>query len=73
MSGGPQIEITVNDRRRSMASASTLGALMTELGFAERKGIAAAVNGAVVPKSGWPGRILLAADKVIVIQATQGG
>lgn len=63
----------VNDRPRPLAGATTLLALVRELGLAERKGVAVAVNGAVVPRREWPARSLAAADRVLVIQATQGG
>jgi sulfur carrier protein len=43
------------------------------LGLAEKKGVAVAVNGSVVPRAGWQTRALAAADRVLVIQATQGG
>ncbi len=65
--------IFVNDRPRSLAASSTLSVLVCELGLAERKGVAIALNGAVVPRAEWPGRALVAADRVLVIQATQGG
>ena len=44
-----------------------------QLGHAGRKGVAVALNGAVVPRAGWPSRSLADADHVLVIQATQGG
>jgi sulfur carrier protein len=51
----------------------TLHALLQELGFGERKGVAVAVNDAVVPRLTWPDRALAEADRVLVIHATQGG
>ncbi|HTB81982.1 MAG TPA: sulfur carrier protein ThiS [Opitutaceae bacterium] len=65
--------IFVNDRPRSLAASPTLSALVCELGLAERKGVAIALNGVVVPRIEWPVRALAAADRVLVIQATQGG
>ncbi len=65
--------IHVNDRPHTVAENATLAILLGELGFAERKGIAVAINDEVVPRSIWPTRLLAAADKVLVIQATQGG
>ena len=65
--------IFVNDRPRPFAASSTLLTLLKELGLAERKGVAVAVNGAVVPRAEWPARLLAAADRVLIIQATQGG
>ena len=65
--------IYVNDKPRPLGALGTIIALVRELGLAERKGVAVAVNGAVVPRSEWPARSLAAADRVLVIQATQGG
>jgi sulfur carrier protein len=65
--------IFVNDRPHALAGAPTLSALMRELGLAERRGVAAAVNGAVVARSGWEARALAEGDRVLVIRATQGG
>ncbi|MGC4072236.1 MAG: sulfur carrier protein ThiS [Nibricoccus sp.] len=65
--------IFVNDQARPLASDTLLANLLGELGLAERKGIAAALNGAVVPRRDWQTRRLTAGDRVIVIQATQGG
>jgi len=67
------LRIFVNDQLREVAADTTLALLMGELGMAERKGIAAAVNGAVAPRGEWQTRRLTVGDRVIVIQATQGG
>lgn len=39
----------------------------------ERKGIAVAVNGAVVPRRAWAGTALASGDTVEIIEAKQGG
>ena len=65
--------IHVNDRPRDLHAGESLLGLVRELGLAERKGIALAVNGAVAPRAEWPARTLCAGDRVLVIQATQGG
>ncbi|HSY54616.1 MAG TPA: sulfur carrier protein ThiS [Opitutaceae bacterium] len=65
--------IYVNDQPRPLAAPTTLLALLNELGHAGRKGVAVAINGAVVPRVEWPARSLAEADHVLVIQATQGG
>jgi sulfur carrier protein len=65
--------IYVNDQPRPLAAAATLFALLKGLGLAERKGVAVALNGAVVPRAEWPVQSLSDADHVLVIQATQGG
>lgn len=77
--GGPATTTTqtlrlfVNDQPREIAVDTTLAVLMAKLGLAERKGIAAAHNGGVVPRADWATRRLTADDRVLVIQATQGG
>ena len=47
--------------------------LLRELGLAERKGVAIAINDEVVPRSTWPARPLADGERILVIQATQGG
>nr|WP_043589883.1 sulfur carrier protein ThiS [Geminisphaera colitermitum] len=51
----------------------TLAALLAELGQADRKGIAVAVNDTVIPRATWPAHSLHDADRILIIQATQGG
>jgi len=65
--------IRVNDQPRHVALGATLLDLLRELALAERKGVAVAVNDSVVPRSEWPARSLAEADRVLVIQAAQGG
>ena len=65
--------VFVNDRPRPLARGATVHGLVAELGLAGRRGVAVALNGTVVPRADWPARGLAAADRVVVIQATQGG
>jgi len=65
--------IFVNDRPHALAGAATLMALLGELWLAEQRGVAAAVNGEVVPRAEWRSRELAERDRVLVIRATQGG
>lgn len=65
--------ITVNDEPRALDGVATLAALVTSLGLTDRKGVAIALNGNVVPRSAWPTQLLASGDKVLVIRATQGG
>jgi sulfur carrier protein len=65
--------VLVNDQPHALAGDGTLLALMGELGMADRPGVAAAVNGTVVPRAQWPARALAKGDKVLLIRATQGG
>ena len=67
------LRIFVNDQAREVGADTKLVTLLSTLGLAERKGIAVAHNGVVVPRAEWKTRQLTADDRVLVIQATQGG
>lgn len=73
MSTAATATILVNDRPQALAAGATVAGLLHELGLAGRKGVAVALNGAVVARSEWPAQALAADDRVLVIQATQGG
>ena len=64
--------VTVNGEPREVAGGTTveqLVALVTEL----PTGVAAAVNGEVVPRRSWAGVLLRDSDRVEVVTAVQGG
>jgi sulfur carrier protein len=63
----------LNDEARSLATPLTLQTLVTDLGLAERRGIALAVNDTVVSRAQWPARLIVDGDRVVIIQAAQGG
>jgi sulfur carrier protein len=65
--------VFVNDQSRALAAGAQLVDLLRELGLAERKGVAIAINDEVVPRSTWPTRALAEGERILVIQATQGG
>jgi sulfur carrier protein len=65
--------VFVNDRPHPLAGPTALEGLLEGLGLAQGKGVAAAVNGHVVPRSAWGERMLSPNDRVLVIRATQGG
>ena len=65
--------IHVNGEPRETA-ATTLAQLLRQLELAEASaGVAVAVNGAVVPRSGWAGQPLRDGDRVEIVGAVQGG
>ena len=65
--------IRVNGEREPLAAA-TLADLLTEKAVdTEQKGIAVALNGAVVPRAVWPATPLKAGDAVEIVRARQGG
>jgi sulfur carrier protein len=67
------MEIRLNDERRTVPPEQTLQGLMRELGLAERNGVAVAINDCVISRSKWSECKLAEADRVLLIQATQGG
>jgi sulfur carrier protein len=69
----PTPGVTLNDQPVALEGGSTLLSLLSARGLADRKGIAAAVNGDVIPRPAWARRALAAGDRVLVIRATQGG
>ena len=68
-----QASIRVNGEAEPLAAA-TLAALLAEKAVdTEQKGIAVALNGAVVPRAAWPQTPLKAGDRVEIVRARQGG
>ncbi|RNI27230.1 sulfur carrier protein ThiS [Rufibacter immobilis] len=65
--------ISVNNQLVPFTSGTSLSGLLLELRFAEKKGIAVAVNQQIVHRSTWSTYPLQENDKVTIIQATQGG
>jgi sulfur carrier protein len=69
----PTFGIHLNDQPLALPGPATLMSVIAGIGLADRKGIAAAVNGEVVPRASWDSRMLAEHDRVILIRATQGG
>ena len=70
---GQQITVQINGEPRTFTVPVSLLTVLRELDLAERRGIAIAIDGAVVPRTQWPARELAEGERVLVIQATQGG
>ena len=67
------ISVRLNGTERPVAAA-TVAALILELAIpGAPRGVAVAVNGAVVPRANWPTRDLRAGDEIEIVRATQGG
>jgi sulfur carrier protein len=64
--------VTVNGDPRELAPGTTLADLVSQL-VPSAKGIAAAVNGEVVPRRAWPDTRLADGTAVEVVTAVQGG
>ena len=67
------LTVYINDEPRAVSAPVTLLAVLGELGLAERRGVAIAIDGTVVPRGQWPVRQMAEGERVLVIQATQGG
>lgn len=70
--GTVTIQVTVNGEPREVAAGTSVGqavAAITDLAT----GVAAAVNGEIVPRRSWDGTRLRGGDRVEVVTAVQGG
>jgi sulfur carrier protein len=66
------LTITVNGETRDLPPGVTLGDVVSQL-TPSPKGVAAAVNGEVVPRRAWSATALAERDVVEVVTAVQGG
>jgi len=64
--------LTVNGDSRELPPGTTLAELIGQL-TASARGIAAAVDGEVVPRRAWPDRTLADGAVVEIVTAVQGG
>ena len=67
------MEVYINNILRDVPESSTLLELLHAENLAEKKGIAVAVNNAVVPRGNWGKQPLSFQDRITIIKATQGG
>jgi sulfur carrier protein len=68
-----ETSIRVNGEIEPLLSA-TLSALLREKEIAaDARGVAVAINGAVVPRAAWPSTRLSAGDQIEIVRARQGG
>ncbi|MGQ0843924.1 MAG: sulfur carrier protein ThiS [Sporichthyaceae bacterium] len=66
--------VNVNGEARELPAGTTMGEVIAELvGGVEVRGVAAALNGAVVPRGRWSSCTLSDADRVEILTAVQGG
>ena len=69
-----QAEIRVNGESEPFAPPKTLEALLNEKTVdTGQRGIAVALNGAVVPRAAWPATRLSPGDSIEIVRARQGG
>lgn len=70
------IRLTVNGEPREVPDGATVDAVVASVtgqAIGQARGIAAAVNGEVVPRGSWAGAALRDGDQVEVVTAVQGG
>jgi sulfur carrier protein len=66
------VEVKLNGEPRELPDGTTVAQAVAQLTVLST-GIAAAVNGAVVPRGSWAATLLRAGDQVEVVTAVQGG
>jgi len=66
------IKIQVNNTEKLVEESITISELLSNLNQAEQ-GIAIAINNQVIFKKDWTNTCLKLNDKLLIIQATQGG
>ena len=68
-----ELNIRINGQPERLIVA-TLAALLEEKAVdIHQRGIAVAVNGAIVPRAAWPDTKLRAGDSIEIVRARQGG
>tara|TARA_B100000212_G_scaffold123725_1_gene92850 strand:+ start:1956 stop:2159 length:204 start_codon:yes stop_codon:yes gene_type:complete len=67
------MRILVNEEGRELPEGSTLSNLLDALSMKDLRGWAVAVNEQVIPSDEMSLRELIEGDRVLLIQATQGG
>ena len=65
--------IELNGERVELDEPATVAAVVERTGGAERRGVAVAVDGEVVPRSAWEETELSDGQRVEVVGAIQGG
>jgi sulfur carrier protein len=66
------VQVKLNGEPRELPEGSTIAQAVAELSAAPT-GVAAAVNGDVVPRGSWVCTVLRDGDRVEVVTAVQGG
>lgn len=67
------MKILLNDENYEIAENTSITMLFQKLGKKDFRGWAVAVNGNIIPKYDFEKTFLCVEDRVILIQATQGG
>ncbi|MBC2603511.1 sulfur carrier protein ThiS [Puniceicoccus vermicola] len=67
------MKVTLNNDSHEVTPDTTLISFLQKLGQEPKAGMAVAINDEVVPSSEWSERLLEDGDRILLIQATQGG
>lgn len=67
------MKILLNDENYEIAESTSITMLFHKLGKDDTRGWAVAVNESIIPKHDFEKTLLCEEDRVILIQATQGG
>jgi len=67
------MKVFLNDKLKDLKDGTDLQGLSVELGLANMKGWAIAVNESIIPKEKHKLTTLQDGDRILLIQATQGG
>lgn len=68
------LRVTLNGEAHELPDGATVADAVAAVGApSDGRGVAAAVDGEVVPRGSWTTRALVADDRVEVLQAVQGG
>jgi sulfur carrier protein len=68
-----EAKIRVNGQDEPLVAATVAALLEEKAVDTVQRGIAVAVNGAIVPRAAWPQTPLRAGDSVEIVRARQGG
>lgn len=66
------MNVVINGEAREVAADAALASVLQDFGVAER-GVAVAVDGAVVPRASWSDTALRPGTTIEVLTAVQGG
>ncbi|MDI2030686.1 sulfur carrier protein ThiS [Saccharopolyspora sp. TS4A08] len=66
------MNVVINGEAREVAADATLASVLDDFGVPER-GVAVALDGAVVPRASWQGTAVHADASIEVLTAVQGG
>jgi sulfur carrier protein len=69
----PQPEVRVNGKVEPLGAATLAALLAEKIVDTGQRGIAVALNGAVVPRAAWSATMLRPGDSVEIVRARQGG